>query len=130
MKFLQKYVTSRRPDAKLAYWAFAWRRDASPLLDELGAMIDHIHAVSVGGGGEETNLVTACAKCNMTKSNTEKADFLKKHPPRRIRGKYGEPTQWDGFSTLFVLLFEEYRSTAMGSERAWYKALTGEQQPS
>jgi len=126
MKFLQQYVLSRRPSAKLAYWSFAWRRDASPLLDVLGAVVDHVEPFSGGGPSEESNLVTACYKCNVTKSSTEKAVFLKRHPPRRIRGKYGEPEQWDGFSTLFVILFEDYRSAATRSELAWYEALKGQ----
>lgn len=32
--------------------------------------VDHIIPKSKGGGNEETNLVTACKKCNLGKSNT------------------------------------------------------------
>ena len=46
------------------------------------------------------------------------ADDLKSGP------QPGEQT--GGFSTLFVILFEDYRSAATRSELAWYEALKGQ----
>ncbi len=51
--------------ANLAYYhPHGTRRDA-PLLDELGAAIDHIQAFSTGGACSQENFRTACWKCNM-----------------------------------------------------------------
>jgi hypothetical protein len=122
MKFLQQYVQSCHPDAKLAYWSLAYRRDESPLLVELAAMIDHVEPVSEGGSDEKTNLVTACYECNARKSNMGAAEFLKKYPPKRVNGKYGEPEHWDGFSTLFLTLLQQHRDVATRSELEWYGA--------
>ena len=90
----------------LAYHDARWRRDKAPLLDHLGAVIDHVEPHTRGGVAEETNLVTACNKCNMRKNAAPAEDFTLKSPRHRVRGKYGEPEEWDGFSTLFVLLVE------------------------
>jgi hypothetical protein len=123
MKFLQQYVQGRHPDAKLAYWSFAYRRDASPLLVELAAMIDHVESFSRGGSDKKENLVTACYECNTRKSNMGAAEFLKKYPPRPVKGKYGDPKDWDGFSTLFLNLLEQHRDAATRSELEWYEVL-------
>jgi 5-methylcytosine-specific restriction endonuclease McrA len=123
MKFLQQYVKNRLPDANLAYWSFTYRRDASPLLDELAVVVDHVHAFSAGGGIEESNLATACNKCNMRKSNMGETEFRKKNPLRPIKSAHGEPVYWDGFSTLFLVLGVEHLLELTRSERAWYDAL-------
>lgn len=123
MKFLQRYVKNRRPDANLAYYSFAYRRDGSPLLDELAVVLDHVDAFSTGGNVEESNLATACNKCNARKGAMTKDEFNKKYPLRPIKRKYGEPEHWDGFSTLFVVLGEEHLSDLTRNERAWYTAL-------
>jgi len=60
----------------------AFRRDASPLLDELGAVVDHVKAHVEGGGIEEDNLATACARCNMRKSAQNKDTFTARSPNR------------------------------------------------
>lgn len=60
----------------------------------------------------------------MTLSGFER--FEKKHPLRRVKGKYGEPEHWDGFSVLFALMVREDRSGATRSEMGWYEALTKE----
>jgi hypothetical protein len=49
MKFLEEYVRAHGMDAPLAYFHPNWRRDAAPLLDELGASVDHVEAHSKGG---------------------------------------------------------------------------------
>jgi hypothetical protein len=39
-----------------------------------------------------------------------------------VKGKYGEPVSWDGFSTLFVLLAPG-RGDLSASEKGWLGAL-------
>ena len=54
--------------ATLAYYhPHGTRRDA-PLLDELGAAIDHVQAFSTGDACSEENFRTSCWKCNVRKS--------------------------------------------------------------
>jgi hypothetical protein len=123
MKYLERYVRSRGHAGPLAWSSFAWRRDASPLLDQLGAVIDHVKAFSAGGSHDVSNFATACAKCNMRKSAEAVDEFQKKHPLRSVKGKYGEPQYWDGFSTLFVLMVRDDQRGVTRSEMEWYRAL-------
>jgi hypothetical protein len=98
--------------------------DASPLLDQLGAVIDHVKAFSAGGAHDISNFVPACAKCNMRKSAELAEEFRNKHPLRSVKGKYGEPQHWEGFSALFVLMIRDDRSGVTRSEMEWYRALS------
>jgi 5-methylcytosine-specific restriction endonuclease McrA len=91
MKYLERYARARGYAGPLAWSSFAWRRDASPLLDHLGAVIDHVNAFSRGGVHDVSNVVTSCNKCNMRKSAEVVERFEQKHPLRPVRGKYGEP---------------------------------------
>lgn len=102
----------------LAYFHERWRRDASPLLDHLAAVVDHVQPYSHGGAHDVSNFVTACNKCNMRK-NDRKA----KEPRRLVKAKYGEPKHWDGFTTLFVLLAEQDRTPLTTSDTEWLRAL-------
>ena len=68
MKYLERYARRRGYSGRLAYWSSAWRRDASPLLDQLAAVVDPVVAFSTGGPHAESNFVTACYKCNVRKS--------------------------------------------------------------
>jgi 5-methylcytosine-specific restriction endonuclease McrA len=52
----------------LAYHHAHWTRHGAPLLDLLGAVIDHVQAFSTGGPDHIDNLATACNKCNGRKS--------------------------------------------------------------
>jgi len=126
MKYLERYARARGYAGPLAWSSFAWRRDASPLLDHLGAVIDHVHAFSLGGAHDASNFVTACAKCNMRKSAEVVERFAKQHPLRRVKAKYGEPQHWEGLSILFVLLMREDPSGATRSEQEWCNALSRE----
>lgn len=94
-----------------------------PLLDHLGAVIDHLEAHSRGGSAGEANFVTSCNKCNTRKSALLAEEFSSKSPLLRVRGKYGEPDQWDGLSTLFVVLAAQAQHAATTSEREWLDAL-------
>jgi 5-methylcytosine-specific restriction endonuclease McrA len=111
--------------AAVAYYNRNWRRRDAPLLDRLGAVIDHVEAHSGGGSSAIANLATACNKCNGRKSNSRAEDFSKRHPLIPVKGKYGDPLDWDGFSTLFMVLVAKNPSDATPTERAWFRALNG-----
>jgi hypothetical protein len=49
--------------------------------------------------------------------------FSKRSPLHQVKGKYGEPEQWDGLSMLFVVLVEQVPQTASPSELEWLRAL-------
>jgi 5-methylcytosine-specific restriction endonuclease McrA len=57
-----------------------------PLLDSMGAVIDHVQAHSLGGPADLSNLVTSSNKCNLVKSNLSAKEFRER-----------EPENWDGF---------------------------------
>jgi hypothetical protein len=105
----------------LAYWRFAYHRHGAPLLDELAAVIDHIEMFSTGGLDVAENLATACNSCNMMRNSCDLKKWLLERPIKRIKGKYGEPETWDGFSSLFLHLAKRYELTQ--SEKEWQKAL-------
>jgi HNH endonuclease len=109
----------------LAYHDLRWRRDKAPLLDDLGAVIDHVEAHSRGGRPLPANLATACNKCNARKSAMVEVDYRRKASPRKVRGTYGEPKDWDGLSALFVALVQHHVVTP--TEREWLEALQGGQ---
>ena len=128
MKYLEYELRNAGQHGRLAYYHAHWTRDGSPLLDELGAVIDHITAFSTGGLDNKENLITACNKCNGHKSAAT-IDKWSKRPVRNpIKGKYGEPQNWDGLSALFVLLASRYSAALTTSERGWLKALGGADQ--
>lgn len=89
----------------------------------MGAVIDHVEAHSAKGPSVISNLVTACNKCNAYKSASAADDFRKRFPLRPIKGKYGEPEDWDGLSTLFLLLVAKNPDSVTPNERGWVLAL-------
>jgi len=72
-----------------------------------------------GGKDDESNLVTACCKCNALKSDAESKEFQEKLRRRTVKDKYGEPVHWDGLSTLFVILAECSPDILTKNEREW-----------
>jgi HNH endonuclease len=125
MRFLEQLVKHGGFVGPLAYHDPRWRRDRAPLLDHLGAVIDHIEAHSRGGACAESNFVTSCNKCNSRKSNGLAEEFARRSPPHAVKAKYGEPTQWDGLSVIFVLLLERNEKSATATELEWFRALRG-----
>jgi hypothetical protein len=89
----------------------------------MGAVIDHVQAHSRGGAAGQDNFATSCNKCNMRTSSTHAEDFRKRSPLHRVKGKYGEPKDWDGFSELFIVLAEQAPQVLSPSERQWLGAL-------
>ncbi len=104
------------------YHPHGTRRDA-PLLDELGAAIDHVQALSNGGACSEDNFRTACWKCNTRKSDAPLETWEQREKRSPIRGKYGEPEEWDGLTALFVILAERNPALLTTAERDWLRAL-------
>ena len=124
MRLLEREVRKSGHIGPLAYYHAHGTRDGAPLLDELWAVIDHAEAFSTGGSNDKENLLTACNKCNGRKNNAP-LDIWKGRAKRRpIKGKYGEPKDWDGLSTLFAVLAQRDRTGLTAGERGWLKALT------
>ena len=123
MKLLEREAEQSGRAEPLSYHHDRWTRDGAPLLDELGAVIDHVNASSTGGQNTANNLTTACNKCNGRKSaaSLERWEERPRHKP--VKGKYGEPQHWDGLSTLFVVLAQRYPVGLTASERAWLEVL-------
>jgi 5-methylcytosine-specific restriction endonuclease McrA len=110
---------------ELAYYHPHWTRRDAPLLDYMGAVLDHVKAHRDGGKSDIDNLVTACCKCNALKSDAKFQVFQAKLQRHNVKGKYGEPEHWDGLSTLFMVLIEGNRRMVTSTERDWLRALRG-----
>jgi|SRR5271157_903861 len=129
LKLLEREVKKSVQPRPLAYYHGHWTRDRAPLLDELGAVIDHVEAHSKGGPDTGENLATACNKCNGRKSASCLPDWEKRPKRKPIKGKYGEPQNWDGLSTLFLVLARRDPSTLTVTDRNWLRVLTQEGKP-
>lgn len=124
MKFLERELKESGYNGNLAYFQMHWSRKDAPLLDELGAVVDHVEAYSSGGSSKIENLVTACNKCNAQKSSAASSKWDEKRPRKFVKGKYGEPVYWDGLSNLFILLAGKDPAKLSVTERQWLAALT------
>jgi hypothetical protein len=127
MKFLEREVRKSGRGERLSYYHAHWARAGAPLLDELGAVIDHVEAHSARGPSTEGNLATACAKCNGRKSAAPMAKWHERPQRKPIKGKYGEPQHWDGLSCVFVILAQRDPGGLTSSEKEWLKVLSGDQ---
>jgi 5-methylcytosine-specific restriction endonuclease McrA len=125
MKFFERELRAAGNADPLAYYHAHWTRQGAPLLDMLGAVIDHIEAFSNGGTDQIDNLATACNKCNARKSAASLDRWGERPMERPIKGKYGEPQNWDGLSALFAMLARRDPALLTASERDWLQALTG-----
>ena len=123
IKYLELFVRDSGYAYPISCYHDNWRRDVSPLLDDLGVVLDHLHPRSRGGKGSENNLVSACNKCNSRKSDIQYMDFLEGEHFRRVKGKYGEPMNWDGLSSTFIVLAAKYSDQLTATERKWLRAL-------
>jgi 5-methylcytosine-specific restriction endonuclease McrA len=124
MKFLERELRNSGRVDPLAYYHAHWTRDSAPLLDELGAVIDHIEAFSAGGAHSETNFATACNKCNGRKSSAPLDKWGRRVMLKQVKGKNGEPQHWDGLSGVFVILAQRDLIGLTASEKEWLKALS------
>lgn len=123
MKYLELEIRKTGNASPLAYYHGHWTRDGAPLLDELGAVVDHVEAFSKNGPCREENLCTACCKCNGRKNSAPREVWELRKQRRPIKGKYGEPQHWDGLSLFFLVLATRNRSALTTGEKAWVKAL-------
>jgi len=122
LRLLQEFVRGAGYRQPLAYFQRNWSRAGAPLLDHIGAVIDHVEAFSKGGAHDEANFVVACNKCNARKNDSAESEYRRHNPKRVVRGKYGEPRHWDGLASLFLVLAED--GTRLGrTEARWYEAL-------
>ena len=126
MKLLEKEIRQSGYTEPMALFHNNWTRDAAPLLDELGATVDHVIAHKRDGAHTRENFVTACAKCNVRKNDGELAAWVQRDKRKPVKGKYGEPIAWDGLSGLFVVLALRVPANLTMNDRAWLKALTQE----
>jgi hypothetical protein len=118
MKLLAAFVKDRGYELPIAYYDFRYRRDAAPLLDHLACVIDHVRPHARGGKGDARNLAVACNKCNVRKGSRDRPT-----PAKPVRGKYGEPKNWDGLSSLFVVLGRDAPESLTTSEQLWLAEL-------
>jgi 5-methylcytosine-specific restriction endonuclease McrA len=121
-RLLHRFVERAGYNAPLAYFHPNWRRDAAPLLDHLAAVIDHVAAYSRGGLHDEQNFVTACNKCNARKNSRIAEDYMLERPGHPVRGRFGEPKDWDGLVSVFLTLAVQEPSL-QPSERTWDREL-------
>ena len=78
LKYLERFARSTGFSGPLAYHHAHWTRRDAPLLDYMGAVIDHREAHSKGGNDATDNLITACCKCNALKSDAKWEVFTAK----------------------------------------------------
>ena len=123
IKLLGERVALVLPGVPVAYWDPRWRRDKSPLLDQLAAEIDHVEAFSSGGAHAEANFATICVKCNSRKGTRTREQHSAIDSPRVVKGKYGEPSAWDGLASTYVMLARESSRPLSVSEKGWLRAL-------
>ena len=86
----------------------------------LSTSLEHLLPVTRGGSNEPTNLRTACAMCNYTKSNYTLAELG--WTDLRSSGEY-----WDGFTGMFPALAKKFNKT-QGVYGSWLRALENPEQ--
>lgn len=122
-KLISKDLRAAGHSSDLAYYHPNWTRAHAPLLDELGAVLDHINPFASGGACAENNLVAACSRCNMRKSDNPVELWANREKRKPVKGKYGDPQAWDGLSSIYLMLAERHCENLTGDERAWLAAL-------
>jgi hypothetical protein len=123
MRYLAEFVRQEGCEGTPAYYNRNWRRRDAPLLDLLGAANDHVEAHSGGRASVISNLATACNKRNARKSSSSAEALNKKHPLIPVKGQVRRSQDWEGLSTLFMILIAKNPGTATSTERAWFRAL-------
>jgi 5-methylcytosine-specific restriction endonuclease McrA len=101
MRLLDLFIRDRGHAGPLAYHHSNWSRRHSPLLDHLGAAVDHVVAFSKDGAHGEENFTTSCNKCNTRKNaatvplctqlETLSERRVKAYLPRRPEAARGPP---------------------------------------
>lgn len=119
LKLIQCFVEEERCPYPTAFYDLHWRRDRAPLLDHMGAVIDHKSPNSETHNNNKENLVAACNKCNQRKSARKVEDFQNEYKEKAVHGLYGEPEHWDGLVSLFLILGRRYESQLSTQDRKW-----------
>jgi len=68
-----------------------------------------------------TNFVTACNRCNQRKGTKTRQQFMAEANHWVVKGKGGEPTRWDGLTSLFVLSARESPELLTAREKMYLK---------
>jgi hypothetical protein len=123
MRLLERDVRMAGNGKRLASDNECWTREGAPLLDLLAGVIDHVKAFAKGGTSDVGNLATACCKCNAQKSHATRDQYLARSNKKSVKGRYGEPKNWDGLSLLFATLAQRDPTTLTASEKGWLRAL-------
>jgi hypothetical protein len=123
LRLIEMEIRNAGDEGPLAYYHAHWTRNGAPLLDELGGVLDHVEAFSSGGPCDPENLVTSCAKCNGRKGNEPLSRWETRSKRTPIKGKYGEPQNWDGLTALFAMLAERNLTRLTAGEKEWLKAI-------
>jgi 5-methylcytosine-specific restriction endonuclease McrA len=126
LKYLERELRMSGETMPIAWYHAHWTRANAPLLDELGAVIDHVDAFSRGGPDSAENLITSCNRCNGRKSAATLGNWDQRPRAKPVKGKYGEPRDWDGLSSLFVMLAKRRSTSLSAGEREWLKALAAD----
>jgi len=124
LRLVQEFVSKGGCLRPTAYFHQNWSRAEAPLLDHLGAVIDHVKAHVKGGAHDESNFVVACNKCNARKSDVDAIEHGRRHPLKSVHGKYGEPEHWDGLVSIFLVLAAQGWSLS-SAEAKWKRAIEG-----
>lgn len=122
LRLLALLTADRNADSKPAYYNRNYRRDLSPLLDELAVVVDHRVAHSRTQDDSFENLATLCNKCNLRKTNADYEHYLKTAKFKKTKGLHGEPEHWDGLVSVFITLAAMYPEDLTRIERAWLTA--------
>ncbi len=89
------------------YYHTNWERSKSPLLDAFGAIACHVGPEEVGA---PESFATACNWC-FNRGARERPGPISKYET------------WDGFTAVFRILAERYRSELNDDDREWMEAL-------
>jgi hypothetical protein len=122
MKLLDEMTQRELPSRPLAYFNPQWRRDSAPLLDELAASVDHVHAYSKGGAHDISNFATICARCNARKAALSVEEHTRRNPAWKVKGKHGERRSGMDSRLCSSYWRDSHRALTL-SERKWLVAL-------
>lgn len=64
-----------------------------------------------------------CVKCNERIGTRTREEHAAVDSPRRVKGKYGEPTALDGLALTYVMLARESSRPLAAAEKGWLRTL-------